>query len=182
MIGYPLAKFAIDICCATRLEKISGHKILQWTLPCDEVRAAEYRVPDKLRWSAPLWMSRSRWNQLFDEASMLCDTDGWCDVLRDLSQATFDQDADADQQMVGFHWQLTFTKVAAAFRRAAQLALLEVPGTWSNMDEISRKEHLANHMWIMPIEFVIKRRRLPKNGAAQTPHAQKADEAFWTVL
>lgn len=169
IIDYPIANFHVDSKCTTRTEKISDHKILQWKLPMNEIKLTELRFPSKPQWYKPKWLTSDRWHLLFQHAFDINDVKNWEQVFQGMSNlhtspASLDVEGDHDQAMVDFTWQLTLSKLGHCFKVASQLALLEIPSDFMEINEIKRVEDLASNNWLSAETHDLKARQMPKHG------------------
>ena len=84
--------------------------------------------------------------------------------------------ADSDQVVVDYSWNLLMLKILWTFREAFRAALLTIPEGWTDINEIHRVEHLANSLAKRSCPVKCVERKFPRNPQPLNLHYQENDE------
>lgn len=160
---------AIDYCVANfdlhtmqvRDEKLSDHKIVECKFEhLHKVDANQWRFKMKQNFSRPLWLSQSRWHELFDLAYLIGQEKGWQDCCKmvESCQDWDEETEDCGQVAVDLEWCMVCAQVSWAFNTAYRLAICEIESSYDNLAEIQRVIHLVNHLNIKGFDCGIVKR------------------------
>ena len=163
-IDYVIANFDLPRLEA-RDEKVSDHKIITCNFDYNySPEAPQWRFQKDTCYSKPLWLSSFQWQNLFDIAFNEGQKEDWktcCKMVE--SYIEWDQiDSQAEQTAVDYEWCLCCAQLSWTFANACKLALLEVPETYQNMNEMRRVIHAANHFKIKGYKIQLQQRTMPK--------------------
>ena len=154
-----------------REEKISDHKIVTCKFEHFYKKDAEqWRFQPGLPFTKPLWIGKTRWHELFDEAYRLGQQDEWVECCKMVeAYQDWDQCEDDDGQIaIDYAWCLICAQVSWAFAKANQLALFEAPSHSDNEAEMGRVLHLVNHSFIKGYEYKMQKRKFGNKPGQQS--------------
>lgn len=148
--------------------KISDHKVVSFHFGCSFSSEIVRSFKKQHQLIRPKWCSPTVWVKLFAMAYDIEQEEGWGRACN-LQAHYFDNNTqeileESDQALVDFTWSFTMLKILTAFSLAFHLSLFEIPEDFDDRCELSRVEHLANHvMWERCLPAAVLNRTFPRD-------------------
>lgn len=163
-IDYMVANFDLSEMQA-RSEKLSDHKIVQCKFEHKhKVDSNQWRFKVKPNFTCPLWLTQSRWNELFDEAFLHGQETDWeesCQMVENYQN--WDELSDEEgSAAVDMEWCMVCAQISWAYNVAYRFSICEIPEGYDNDAEMRRVVHMINHRFIKGMECGIAKRSFPR--------------------
>ena len=165
VIDYAIANFDLPT-LQTKEEKLSDHLVVSCTFDYSYQKdAPQWRFQSDCSYKRPMWLSKYRWQCLFDEAFCEGQNEDWITCCQMVEQfEDWEQVADQSGQVaVDYEWCLCCAMLTWSFVNACRLALLDIPADYANEREMRRVLHAANHLKIKGFKIKLQERTLPKS-------------------
>lgn len=176
VIDYMVANFDLPDMQA-REEKLSDHKIITCEFEHHHrFDAEQWRFQPGVVFARPDWVSKERWQQIFNESYSQGQQEEWSESCKMVEQwQDWDDIIDNDgQTAIDYEWCLTCAQLSWAFNRAMKMAICEIPSSYDNEAEMRRVLHLVNHLHIKGFKSDIQQRKFPKQPRRVNMNQRKA--------
>ena len=164
VIDYAIANFDLP-CLQVKEEKLSDHLIVTCTFDYTYQKdAPQWRFQRDICYTKPMWVSKQRWHQLFDEAFCEGQNEDWITSCQMVEQfEDWDNMGDENGQLaVDYECCLCCAQISWSFANACRLALLDIPEHYTNEREMRRVLHAANHLKVKGYKINLQKRTMPK--------------------
>ncbi len=165
VIDYAIANFDLP-CLQTKEEKLSDHLVVCCTFDYSYQKdAPQWRFQNDGSYSKPLWLSKAKWQKLFDDAFCEGQNEEWSTCCRMVEEIEdWEQAAEVnDQVAVDYEWCLCCAQLTWSFVNACRMALLDIPEHYANEREMRRVLHAANHVKIKGYKIKLQERTMPRS-------------------
>ena len=175
VIDYVVANFDLPE-MEVRSEKLSDHLIVTCKFDYDyKVDAPQWRFQPGIIFAKPAWISKQRWQILFDDVYNKGQDDNWtvCCKMVENCKNWDEMEYDDGQLAADYEWCLTCAQLSWSFVGAARLALLEIPGFYEDQCEMRRVLHMANFRRFKGFEVKLQERTMPKTPMKIAQYSRK---------
>eukprot|EP00434_Breviolum_minutum_P043821 symbB.v1.2.039081.t1/scaffold6338.1/size21769/1 len=176
VIDYMVANFDLPDMQA-REEKLSDHKIITCEFEHHHrFDAEQWRFQPGVVFAKPEWVSKARWQQIFNESFIQGQQEEWSESCKLVEQWQDWDDIDCNdgQSAIDLEWCLCCAQLSWAFTRSMKLAICEIPSTYDNVAEMRRVLHLVNHLHIKGFKCDIQQRKFSKQPRRVNMNQRKA--------